>query len=440
MREMKDSGIDWIRKIPENWTTVRLKYLLKEKMKYGATESGISYSNQLPRYIRITDISLDGKLKTENMLSLPEKIAKNYLLADKTILFARSGATVGKTFLYHKEDGKAAFAGYLISACCDKSKCIPEFLYYYTKSTAYDCWVKLVFSQATIQNIGADKYQALIIPLTKISEQQRIADFLDSKCSEIDAITTDIQKEITVLEEYKKSVITEAVTKGLNPNVEMKDSGIEWIGKIPKHWKTIKIKYMSTLNGRIGWQGLTSSEYQDEGPYLITGVNFYNGKINWESCVHITTKRWKEAKDIQIHNNDLLITKDGTVGKVAIVTNLNQKASLNSGVLKINTYDEYSNRFLFWVLQSEEFWKWFNYKNAGNSTIIHLYQGDFAEFIYTLPNHKKQQQIADYLDSKCSDIDATIADKQKQLEVLANYKKSLIYEYVTGKKEVPCHE
>ena len=210
--EMKDSGIEWIGKIPKHWKLTRLKYLLKERMKYGATESGVSYSNQLPRYIRITDISLDGKLKKENMLSLPEAIAKNYLLTDKTILFARSGATVGKTFLYHENNGRAAFAGYLISAYCDIAKCIPEFLYFYTKSAAYDSWVNLIFEQATIQNISADKYQDLIIPITNTMEQQKIINLLDSKCSEIDATIADKQKQLEILSDYKKSLIYEYVT------------------------------------------------------------------------------------------------------------------------------------------------------------------------------------------------------------------------------------
>ena len=102
-------------------------------------------------------------------------------------------------------------------------------------------------------------------------------------------------------------------------NESMKKSGIEWIGEIPESWSINKIKYLAILKGRIGWQGLTSEEYQDDGAYLITGTDFLNGTINWESCVRIPESRWEEAKDIQIENGDLLITKDGTVGKVAIV-------------------------------------------------------------------------------------------------------------------------
>ena len=212
---------------------------------------------------------------------------------------------------------------------------------------------------------------------------------------------------------------------------QMKASGIPWIGDIPSDWSVKRIKYLASLKGRIGWQGLTSDEYTDEGPYLITGIDFKNGSIDWDSCVHISEKRWEEAPEIHITNGDLLITKDGTVGKVAIVDNLYEKASLNSGVLLIRTLPDYNKRFLFWVIQSEEFWRWFRLKNAGNSTIIHLYQGDFAEFSYTFPHKAEQLAIADYLDTQCAKIDSIIADIEQQIEVLKQYKKSLITETVT---------
>ena len=213
--------------------------------------------------------------------------------------------------------------------------------------------------------------------------------------------------------------------------MELNETGIRWIGAIPNNWHTKRIKYVANLKGRIGWQGLTSEEYQDEGAYLITGVDFMNGGINWEQCEHVPMKRWEEAKDIQIQNGDLLITKDGTVGKVAIVSNMPGETSLNSGVLRIMPQDGYSTRFLYWVLQSGGFWNWFYFKNAGNSTIVHLYQGDFAEFLYAFPNYGEQEAIASYLDIACERIDATIEIIERELTVLQDYKKSIILEAVT---------
>ena len=211
----------------------------------------------------------------------------------------------------------------------------------------------------------------------------------------------------------------------------MKQTGVQWIGEIPSDWNTKRIKYMANLKGRIGWQGLTSDEYQDEGAYLITGVDFADGGIDWENCVHVPMKRWEEAKDIQIKNGDLLITKDGTIGKVAIVSDMPGETSLNSGVLRIMPIEGYSHRFLYWVIKSDEFCNWFNYKNAGNSTIAHLYQGDFAEFLYAFPTYDEQEAIADFLDERCGELDSIIKDLEIQVERLKKYKKSLITETVT---------
>lgn len=210
--KLKDSGIEWIGKIPEGWITKKLKYLTNQPLQYGANESGCDYDDSLPRYIRITDISMDNKLKDEGKLSLEYDKAKPYLLEDYDLLFARSGASVGKTFLYKKEYGTSAFAGYLIKASLDKKKVSPKFVYYNTLSCCYESWKQQAFTQATIQNIGAEKYNTFVIPVPPLSEQKAIADYLDKKCSAIDATIADKQKQLETLEEYKKSLIFEYVT------------------------------------------------------------------------------------------------------------------------------------------------------------------------------------------------------------------------------------
>ena len=212
---------------------------------------------------------------------------------------------------------------------------------------------------------------------------------------------------------------------------EMKDSGVEWIGEIPADWQVRKIKHLATLAGRIGWQGLTSNEYSDEGVYLITGVNFYNGKIDWQSCVHVPEYRWEEAKQIQIKNGDLLITKDGTIGKVAIVENMPGKTSLNSGVLLVRNNDECDTRFLYWMIQSDIFWRWFGIINAGNSTILHLYQQSFYNFSFPFPLLSQQKKIVEFLDSNCKKIDEIIEKQKAVIEKLGEYKLSIINEAVT---------
>lgn len=212
---------------------------------------------------------------------------------------------------------------------------------------------------------------------------------------------------------------------------EMKSSGVEWIGLMPKEWAVQKIKYEASLYGRIGWQGLTSEEYSDTGAYLITGVDFLNGTINWSNCVHVPEWRWEQAYQIRIQEGDLLITKDGTVGKVAIVKNLLGKATLNSGVLLIRKNETVELNYLYWSLVSLVFKNWFSIINAGNSTILHLYQNSFKNFSHPLPTKNEQLAIAKFLDSKCAEIDALTADIEKQIETLQEYKKSVITEAVT---------
>ena len=211
MREMKDSGIEWIGEIPKDYSVYKLKYLLKTNLTYGANESGIPYDEFLPRYIRITDITLDGKLKDTGKLSLSEESAKDYILSDNDILFARSGATVGKAFIFKKEYGKAAFAGYLIKASVN-NLVLPDYVFYFTQSSIYEEWKKQIFIQATIQNIGADRYSNLQVVLQPFDEQKEIVAYLYQKCSEIDTLIAKKEQIVTELESYKKSIIYEYVT------------------------------------------------------------------------------------------------------------------------------------------------------------------------------------------------------------------------------------
>lgn len=210
--EMKESGIDYLGKYPMNWKLSRVKFNLKEPMKYGATESGVEYSEDLPRYIRITDITSDNKLKDDGKLSLTWQQAKRYMLSSDTVLFARSGGTVGKTFYYRPSYGKAAFAGYLISAIPNEKKMLTEWLYFYTLSNAYWEWANQIFTQATIQNIGADKYSNLPITAPDIETQKTIISYLTNRCSEIDESIALKQNQLDRLATYKKSIIYEYVT------------------------------------------------------------------------------------------------------------------------------------------------------------------------------------------------------------------------------------
>lgn len=210
---MKDSGIQWIGMIPRGWSTWRMKHLAEEPLQYGANATGVEFDEELPRYVRITDISSDRKLNIEGKRSLPESIACAYMLKKGDILFARSGATSGKSFYYEEKYGKCCFAGYLIRFRPDIHKANSKFLYYYTLTQAYEQWTQQIFIQATIQNISAEKYNNLVFAIPpSLEEQKKIVSYLDSECEGLDMIIQDNNMAIQKLKEYRQSLIYEAVT------------------------------------------------------------------------------------------------------------------------------------------------------------------------------------------------------------------------------------
>ena len=210
--ELKESSISWIGKIPTNWNVLNLKYLLKSKLKYGANEEAKDANPEHPRYIRITDFGFDGKLSDDTFRSLPLKKAKEYLLNEGDILFARSGATVGKTFQFKGYNGLACFAGYLIKASPNSKKILSDFLYLYTQSSFFEEWKNGVFDKATIENIGADKYAVLKVIVPPIDEQNQIIAFVQNESSEINLAILKAHQEISSIKEYREALITDLVT------------------------------------------------------------------------------------------------------------------------------------------------------------------------------------------------------------------------------------
>lgn len=213
--KMKDSGVDWIGEIPEHWEVRKLKYCLTSKLKYGANESGVEYDENLPRYIRITDFGFDGNLSENKKLSLTWKQGNDYLLKDGDILFARSGATVGKSYQFKlsmSTEKHYAFAGYLIKAEPDESIILSDFLYLYTNSNLFENWKSAIFSKATIENIGADKYSTLNVVLPPVKEQQEILVEYKLKNEKLTKAISLKQQEIEKLKEYKTVLIDNVVT------------------------------------------------------------------------------------------------------------------------------------------------------------------------------------------------------------------------------------
>ena len=208
----KPSGEDWLGEIPAHWSAPCLKRLLREPLTYGLNEAAELEELDLPRYLRITDFDDDGNLREDTFRSLPREIAREALLEPNDVLFARSGATVGKTFMFRNYDGEACFAGYLIRARTLLRKLDPLFLYLFTKSTAYESWKNLIFTRATIQNISAAKYNYLAIPLPPLDEQRAIVAHVEEKSAEFRSLTACIESQIATLTTYRKSLIHECVT------------------------------------------------------------------------------------------------------------------------------------------------------------------------------------------------------------------------------------
>jgi type I restriction enzyme S subunit len=208
----KPSGIEWLGDIPAHWEVRKLKYVINDKLKYGANEPGGDLQPNDPRYIRITDFDKSGILRNDTFCSLKSELAKPYLLKEGDILFARSGGTVGKTFQFKNYDGVACYAGYLIKAEPNINVMLSDFLFQFTNSGIYEIWKNFIFNKATIENIGADKYCNLPVIIPPLSEQTAIVSHIEKETAIINKTIATIEKEIALVQEYRTALIAEAVT------------------------------------------------------------------------------------------------------------------------------------------------------------------------------------------------------------------------------------
>jgi len=434
----KDSGIEWIGKIPEHWEPVRLKYLVNDRLKYGSNDYTEDNNPEHPRYIRITDFGDDGKLRPDTYKSLPPDKAKDYMLKERDILFARSGATVGKTYLFKNYKRKACFAGYLIKASIDLNKAVPEFIYFYTKSPSYEQWKNRIFNQATIQNIGADKYNQLEIPIPGVSEQQSIATYLDRKTKEIEETIAKKQWLIELLEEERKATINEAVTKGLNPNVKMKDSGIEWIGDIPEHWETKRLKYMA----KIIFSNVDKKYIEGEKEsFLCNYMDVYNNQLIDSSLNFMkATAKKNELTKFKLQKDDVIITKDSErKDDMAVPAFVNDKfenvlCGYHLAILR-SRYDKLYGKFIYYIFLNQGIRNKFEKESRG-ITRYSIGLDILNKIEIPIPSNYEQGNIINFLDIRTKEIDTSIQKIQNQIELLKEYRQSLIFEAVTGKIDV----
>lgn len=417
-RKMKDSGIEWIGEIPEGW-----KF---EKGKYNFVNKKIIPGVNSVNYDRLS-LTLKGVLKRskDDSNGLQPKDFNTYQLLKKDELVFKlidlQNISTSRVGLSH--DIGIVSSAYIILK--NRKSIIPS----YAEKFYLMMWHRNIFNalgdDGVRSSLSVTDLLNIKITIPPLPEQKSIADFLDEKCGEIDGLTVDIEEQIKILEEYKKSVITEAVTKGLNSNVEMKDSGIEWIGDIPEHWMVDKIKYH-----------LARNEPKNPGGVQVLSVYREYGVI---------------PKDSRNDNHNVT-SEDTTKYKYVKPGNLViNKMKAWQGSLAVSEYEGIVSPayFIYHFMDNMFNKKYFHYlirscyKDEFRRISGGIREGQwdlpadgFANELVLLPSIEEQNDIVFFIDHKCAEIDSIISSKKQQLETLAEYKKSLIYEYVTGKKEV----
>lgn len=434
MREMKDSSVEWIGEIPKDWDVCCLKYLLKNNDGgvWGNDPKNDDYDKIV---LRSTEQTVDGKWDIQSpAIRNLKNVSSNYSIKPNDLLITKSSGSslhIGKSTLadaYFSK--KECYYSNFLQRLRTNEKLNAKFLWYLLNNDIVrQQFILMQNSTIGIGNINAEDINRVVVAYPDATKQQRIADFLDEKCGEIDSLTKDIQEQIATLEEYKKSIVTETVTKGLDLNVDMKDSGIEWVGTIPKHWIVEKIKYH-----------LQRKEPRNPGDVQVLSVYREYGVIPKDSRDdnhNVTSEDTSKYKYVKPGN--LVINKmKAWQGSLAI----SEYEGIVSPAYFIYHFidDVFNKKYFHYLIRS-------CYKDEFRRISTGIREGqwdlpsrDFENELVLIPPKNEQNDIVNYLDSKCSEIDAIIQTKKEQLDVLAEYKKSLIYEYVTGKKEVPVNE
>ncbi len=420
MRAMKDSGIAWIGQIPEGWNILPTSSLFYE---HKQRNRDLEENNLL---------SLSyGKIKRKDINTqeglLPQTFDNYNIINNGDIVFRLTDLQNDKKSL---RTGLCNERGIITSAYLTiRAKEEASSSYFHYLFHTYDvCKVFYGLGDGVRQGMGYNDLRSLLIFCPPLSEQERIADFLDSKCAEIDEMIALQEKTVEELKAYKQSVITEAVTKGLNPDAPMKDSGIPWIGLIPQGWKVGKAKNLCTfLNG----YAYNSNDFLKEGKFPVIRIgDIQDGHISYDNIVYVNDSVGLDV--YKTHIGDILIAMSGaTTGKVGRVLE-GEDGYINQRVGIIRSIEQ---EFVYYLFQTKVFEEYVKLSSIGSAQ-PNISSKGILNYTIVIPSHDEQQAIASYLDKKCSEIDSLIEIKQQKAEELKNYKKSLIYEYVTGKKEV----
>ena len=435
--EYKDSGVDWIREIPKGWTSCKLKYVLRRKVSDGPHETPIFTDTGIP-FLSVDGIQ-NGELVFEGCRFISFEDHNEYKKkcpVEKNDVLMGKAASIGKIARV-KVDFPISVRSPLAILKPDLGKITSNFLEYILKSTFLNDQIENFSTSNTQKNISMDDIQRLEILFPSVEYQTQISDYLDQKTQQIDDLSKKTERKIELLKEQRSSLINQCVTKGLDPNVEMKESGVEWIGEIPKEWKTSKVKFVSNINGRIGYRGYAVDDIvgDGEGAITLSPSNIIEDKFDLDNKVFLSWEKYEESPEIKIYEDDILLVKTGsTIGKVCIVPSISQKMTINPQLVVLKNH-KVNSRYLWFFMSSKTYKDQIFSSIAGGSTPTTSQENILNHYILD-PPLPEQKQISDYLDEETSKIDQMVDTETKRIELLKEYRQSLISNVVTGKIDV----
>jgi type I restriction enzyme S subunit len=428
----KDSGVEWIGEIPSHWKAVPMRFLLRQRITDGPHETPKFIPEGIP-FLSVDGIQ-DGEIVFEGCRKISEEDHEKYkqkCVVEKHDILMGKAASVGKVAQV-KVDFEFSIWSPLALLKPNHQKITSSYFEYFLKSTYAKDNANILSTFNTQQNISMTDIPRIyyIIP-NSVEEQSTIANYLDRKTAEIDELLADKKSLLELYEEEKTVIINQAVTKGINPDVPMNDSGIDWLGEIPEHWVVKRFKHVTT---KIG-DGIhtTPSYLQGTEIYFINGVNLNNGEISLtDKTLSVPIEEYDKFK-IDLKQGSILISLNGTIGKLAFYNN--EKVIFGKSAAYIELNDLVYNKFIYYVLKSQCINNYFEDSFSG-TTINNL-------SLYTLRNTpfpymelEEQQSIVRYIETECARIDTKKAKTEKLIELLTEYRTALISEVVTGKIKV----
>ncbi len=433
MREMKKTNSMWVGNIPKEWNLIKTKKIINFINGYAFDSNSFSDNGIYP-VIRIGDLS-NGRINYENACKVNDnENLNNYKIIKNDLLIAMSGATVGKLAI-ENEANIEAYINQRVGILRCKSKINNKFLYYSLNTDEFIKYILFQSMGSAQPNVSSENIGNYYISCPTIEEQEKIVNFLDNKIKEIDNVIEKTKETIDDYKKYRQTIITEAVTKGLNKNVKFKETFNKVIGMIPESWNVQKLKTFISMPVIDGPH--ESPILLDDGIPYISATAIENGKINFDLMRGYISEEYCEQCEVRYKPkiNDILVIKLGaTTGQVAIV-DTDKRFNIWVPLAAIRCNEIVNSKYIYYSFQSQSLikqmelmWTFGTQQTLGVKNIEQLY--------FSLPDKEEQNTIVQYLEKKCLDVDNLISNKEKIVEKLEQYKKSLIYEYVTGKKEV----